>query len=190
MIVAKLEHLDSILSRIGIDECVKNYLNQALLQGSEINNRICNINSACESIVYLDNGIRAIEQGYYLKSPQNAFFETHRKFVDLQLVVCGYEYFSIGDKDEFEIKVPYNEQKDLIVYENIYPHCELIRESREFDCKSMRTSLKLSKGYLAIFFPNDVHAGGLELDSKKLKTSPLPFVKKSVLKVPLDLFRI
>lgn len=127
----------------------------------------------------LGNGISAIEQTYALKSPQEAFFETHRKYVDLQFCVDGREYMLIGYRGDFEVLEPYDEAKDLIVYKNPLLDCALEPYSADF----LMHRISLHAGILAVFFPDDVHAGGLDSINSKL-TSP----KKSVLKVPLELF--
>ena len=127
----------------------------------------------------LGNGISAIEQTYALKSPQEAFFETHRKYVDLQFCVDGREYMLIGYRGDFEVLEPYDEAKDLIVYKNPLVDCALEPYSADF----LMHRISLHAGILAVFFPDDVHAGGLDSINSKL-TSP----KKSVLKVPLELF--
>ncbi|RDU56223.1 hypothetical protein CQA49_02265 [Helicobacter sp. MIT 00-7814] len=127
----------------------------------------------------LENGISAIEQTYALKSPQEAFFETHRKYVDLQFCVDGGEYMLIGHRGDFEVLEPYNEAKDLIVYKNPLADCALEPYSVDFPMHR----ISLHAGILAVFFPDDVHAGGLDSVNSKL-ISP----KKSVLKVPVELF--
>lgn len=167
---------------------IKAYITQALDPRSDIHSRIINIliphnQYRIEISHELGRGVRAIEQGYFLKAPQEAFFETHRAYLDFQLVVSGYEYMYIGDKDTFCIKAPYDEAKDLIVYDNALPHN--LASNKECDSTPPRTQIILGSGDLAIFFPDDVHAGGLELTpSKELHSQP---IKKSVLKVPVSL---
>lgn len=196
---------------------VKEYISQALNPQSEIHKRISTLQipqsqDRIEVSYPLEYGIRAIEQSYYLKSAQNAFFETHKAYLDFQLVISGYEYMCIGDKDTFDVKIPYNESRDLIVYENTLPQNLCLSNTNtkgtqtqqyssndknrvlEF-CYTLpnnetlnapyRTQILLSSGDLAIFFPTDTHAGGLELTPDILPHSKI--VKKSVLKVPVSL---
>lgn len=199
---------------------VKEYISQALNPKSEIYKRITTLQipqsqDRIEVSYPLDCGIRAIEQSYYLKPAKNAFFETHKAHLDFQLVISGYEYMCIGDKDTFDVKIPYDEARDLIVYENTLPqnlntHCLNARftqstQIQQFSsnkqnrvlesCYTLpnnealnapyRTQILLSSGDLAIFFPTDTHAGGLELTPDILPHSKI--VKKSVLKVPVSL---
>ena len=196
---------------------VKEYISQALNPQSEIHKRISTLQipqsqDRIEVSYPLEYGIRAIEQSYYLKPMKNAFFETHRVYLDFQLVISGYEYMCIGDKDTFDVKIPYNESRDLIVYENTLPQNLCLSntntkgtQTQQFSsndkngvlesCYTLpnnetlnapyRTQILLSSGDLAIFFPTDTHAGGLELTPEILPHSKI--VKKSVLKVPTSL---
>ncbi|TLD93859.1 DUF386 family protein [Helicobacter magdeburgensis] len=196
---------------------VKEYISQALNPQSEIHKRISTLQipqsqDRIEVSYPLEYGIRAIEQSYYLKSAQNAFFETHKAYLDFQLVISGYEYMCIGDKDTFDVKIPYNESRDLIVYENTLPQnlclsntntkgtqtqqyssndknrvlesCYTLPNNEALNAP-YRTHILLSNGDLAIFFPTDTHAGSLELTPDILPHSKI--VKKSVLKVPVSL---
>ena len=196
---------------------VKEYISQALNPQSEIHKRISTLQipqsqDRIEVSYPLEYGIGAIEQSYYLKSAQNAFFETHKAYLDFQLVISGYEYMCIGDKDTFDVKIPYNESRDLIVYENTLPQnlclsntntkgTQIQQYSSNYKNRVLeslytlqnnetlnapyRTQILLSSGDLAIFFPTDTHAGGLELTPDILPHSKI--VKKSVLKVPVSL---
>lgn len=196
---------------------VKEYICEALNPQSEIHKRISTLQipqsqDRIEVSYPLELGIRAIEQSYYLKSAKNAFFETHRAYLDFQLVISGYEYMCIGDKDTFDVKIPYDEARDLIVYENALPQNLCLSNTNTKDTQTQqdssnkqngvlescytlpkneslntpyRTQILLSSGDLAIFFPADTHAGGLELTPDTPPHSKI--VKKSVLKVPVSL---
>lgn len=94
----------------------------------------------------LNCGIFAMLQTYKLKPYKHAFFETHNQYIDFQLTIHGSECFMIGDSKDFRITEAYNEARDLIVY------------------KSNKSAHKIlsNKACLCVFFPHDVHAGGLK----------------------------
>lgn len=206
-IIGKCKKLDWVFSQICKQNEIYEYLIQAIDPRSPIHKRISGIKQAGEYPMMISGNIRVIEQAYHLKSPKQAFFETHRKFVDFQLIVEGYEYMYIGDKSEFDVFAPYDEQKDLIIYRN--SHIPYLRDiytessnqvsgmtkikyllpTEEYSQTPQRTQILLRAGDLAIFMPDDVHAGGLELSSEPFTPSP-HLVKKSVLKVPLSLLQI
>lgn len=113
--------------------------------------------------VDLGHGIFAISQYYILKPFSQAFFETHRKYIDFQFTIKGNESFAIGNSRDFHIQHEYDANKDLITYHTQNQYHEIFS----------------SQGDLCIFFPYDVHAGGL--DSHKFNSHE---VYKVVVKVP------
>ncbi len=125
-IIGKLTHLDWFFKAYPALNEAREYMLNALDSTNEIHKRIISLkleNEERKEITYpLSQNVRAIEQTYRLKSAKNAFFETHRAFIDFQLVVEGYEFMRIGDRESFEVQIPYDERKDLIVYNNLFPH--------------------------------------------------------------------
>ena len=74
----------------------------------------------------------------------NAIWESHRKYIDVQFVAGGHERFGhVPLASAPPVKTPYNETKDVIFYE---PGLET------FDAPA---------GTFMIFYPDDVHAPGL-----------------------------
>lgn len=114
----------------------------------------------------LQNGIFAMLQTYSLKPHTQAFFETHRKYIDFQLTIEGSECFIVGDSKDFAVAKEYDSQRDLIVYKK---------------CNMYQTIVS-HRSHMCVFFPYDVHAGGLQhADLNQQK------VYKVVAKVPLSL---
>lgn len=189
-IIGHLEQFGAFFAHYPALRKVREYLAQALTPDSIIHQRIIALrsNTACKSqdlhmrdshiqdsyvqdsrieVSYdLGGGIRAIEQTYALKPHTEAFYESHRAFVDFQLCVAGAEYFEVGHIADFTPLTSYDESKDLITYRKgaIVPH-----------------QLYFYSGILGVFFPEDVHAGGLG-------SQELPQPQKVVLKVPIEIF--
>ncbi len=92
-------------------------------------------------------------------SKDEAKWEAHRNYIDIQYIVSGVERMEYADIKECEPFVPYNEEKDV-----------------EFFLASSQADLICAKDTFAIFFPNDVHRPGLKLG----ENSP---VSKIVVKV-------
>ena len=159
--LAKKFHKSEILAK------VFGYLYDALEEGNEVYQRITNLKSGETFEVHFGEGVRAIEQAYQTKSPKEAFYESHKKMVDFQMVVSGREIFFVAPHSLCEVKVPYDNQKDLI----------------EYHPSPYASSLLLFRGNLAVFEPNDVHAGGIAPDKIEL-------VQKVVVKVPKDLVKL
>ncbi|WP_394994743.1 YhcH/YjgK/YiaL family protein [uncultured Helicobacter sp.] len=175
-IIGHLEQFGEFFARHPALAEVREYLTQALTIDSALHRRIIALQSSAEServeISYdLGSGVRAIEQTYPLKPRAQAFYESHRAFVDFQLCVAGAECFEVGHIADFTPLAPYDESKDLIIY-----HAPTMPPHRLF----------FHSGILGVFFPQDVHAGGLEYEGD-CEHAPLFAPKKVVLKVPVGL---
>ncbi|HEC1791606.1 TPA: YhcH/YjgK/YiaL family protein [Campylobacter lari] len=107
--------------------------------------------------IELTKDIFALEQTYFTKNENQAFFESHKDYIDIQFIVSGKEKIEFGDKELFEIKKEYDKTKDLIIYKKP---------------KFLTSGLILNENDIAIFYPEDVHMPGLSIedDSYIIKT--------------------
>lgn len=106
--------------------------------------------------------VRFLCQSYQTKPESEKKLEVHRKFIDIQFLVSGTEKIFFGDIDDFDVKVPYNPEKDA-----------------EFLQGKMTDSTTLKANEFAIFFPEDAHKPGCQsLDDSSE-------VAKVVVKVPV-----
>ncbi len=81
---------------------------------------------------------------YQTKLPEQAVWESHRKYIDVQYVVTGEERIGYVPLENAPVvQAPYSETKDVIFYE---PGCD---------------SFTLRAGQFAIFYPEDIHAPSL-----------------------------
>lgn len=112
--------------------------------------------------IELAAGAFALEQVYRSKNRNEGFFESHRKYIDVQVIFEGVEEMELADLGRCTGKHPYDPQRDLLVYNDI-PGSRLL----------------LSAGDAAVFFPTDVHMPGLcgALGSA--------VVRKTVVKIPM-----
>ena len=102
-------------------------------------------------------------QEYNTKLAENARFEAHRKYIDIQYIVSGEEVVEVTDLSKTTIETEYNETKDMEFYT---PTGSVWRGS-------------LTAGGYGIFFPNDVHRPALAVEGV-----PAP-VKKILVKIKL-----
>lgn len=102
-------------------------------------------------------------QEYNTKLEENARFEAHRKYIDIQYIVSGEEVVEVTDISKTSIETEYNETKDMEFYT---PNGRVWKGS-------------LTAGEYGIFFPNDVHRPALAVDGQ-----PAP-VKKILVKIKL-----
>jgi len=110
----------------------------------------------------LDGGAFALEQVYRTKPRPEGFFESHRKYIDVQIVVAGEEAMEVEDVGRLTVSAPYVAERDLVKY----------AEPAVFSRLTMRP------GDVAVFFPEDGHMPALHGRGPAL-------VRKSVVKVPV-----
>ena len=100
---------------------------------------------------------------YLTKNHEDAQYEAHRKYIDIQYVILGKEFIGIGPISETkDILQPYDESKDII-----FMTVNQIRNSQA------------DPGSFFIFFPDDLHRPGL-------KDGENSMVRKVVVKLKID----
>lgn len=103
--------------------------------------------------------VYAMVQQYTSKNPEDAQYESHKNYTDIQHVISGTELIGHTDLSTTEVKTPYDADKDIAFYTSPEGH-KLTATPRNF----------------FIFFPDDAHMPGLKVDQN------MP-VKKLVIKV-------
>ncbi|EAI6283966.1 DUF386 domain-containing protein [Campylobacter coli] len=130
-------------------DIVFNYLSRCVNPDSKEFARLHAYKEGTFKKIKLTEDIFALEQAYFTKNESQAFFESHRDYMDIQLIVSGEEKIEFGNKELFEIEKEYDETKDLIVYKKP---------------KFSVSSLVLNTNDIAIFYPEDVHMPGLSIE--------------------------
>jgi len=87
----------------------------------------------------------ALVTNYFSKSIDASFSESHKKYIDIQLVVSGRERMGFGLFNDFSHK-QYDSEKDL----------------QKHDGKL--NFIDVEKNRFVIFFPDDIHMPGLQID--------------------------
>ena len=109
----------------------------------------------------LSNDLYANVQQYLTKD--NAKYEAHRKYIDIQYMITGNEEVGYCSKDDCCSYTEYNSESDL-----------------EFlECNNNENRQILNEGEFMVFFPNDAH-------KPSIKNGNNAVVKKVVVKVPVD----
>jgi biofilm protein TabA len=148
-------------------EIISSYMTEALNNSSDIYSRINSLPVGSFNRVNLTNEIFALEQVFYTKEREDCFFESHKKYIDLQLLIHGEELMEYAEIEKLCVKTKYNEATDFVIYTTPEKH---------------RTSkFLLEKHDMAIYFSSDGHMGL----SKSLNISK---VFKTVVKVPCDIW--
>ena len=141
-----------------------NYIDDLMRIDSAARTRLRGIAPGAAEKIDLGSGVFAIEQVYRTKPRAEAFFESHRKYIDVQVIVEGEELMEVIDASRIAVRDPYVSERDLVTYVDA----------------SDASEVRLLAGEAAIFFPVDVH-----MPSMQLRESAA-VVRKTVVKVPVE----
>lgn len=139
------------------------YVEELLRDNSPARARLRGIAPGKSERIELGGGVYAMEQVYATKVRADGFFESHRKYVDVQVVVEGEEIIEVIDAAGIGAKDPYQPDRDLVTYQDA----------------AAATPVRLRAGEAAVFFPVDVHMPGLR------PAAGPGLVRKTVVKVPV-----
>ena len=90
----------------------------------------------------------ATVQEYITKAEEEANWESHEKYIDIQFIVEGQEIMGYTRVNNLEIKKDYRPEKDLIFYNST----------------NLGSNIKYTSGDYAVYFPEDAHRPGCVLD--------------------------
>lgn len=139
------------------------YIEDLMQEDSSARARIRSIARGEAQKLDLGSGAFAIEQVYETKPRAEGFFESHRKFIDVQVIVEGEELMEVTDVSSIAVKQAYQEERDLITYHDA----------------AHPSQLHLVAGHAAVFFPVDVHMPTVRMGSAA------SLVRKTVVKIPV-----
>ncbi|OFX89525.1 MAG: hypothetical protein A2W99_14455 [Bacteroidetes bacterium GWF2_33_16] len=87
----------------------------------------------------------ALVNNYFSKDIDESFAESHRKYIDIQFVISGKERMGFGLIDDFSHET-YDSEKDLQKH------------------TGKLNFVDVEKNRFIIFFPNDIHMPGLQIE--------------------------
>ena len=139
------------------------YLDELFTAGSPAHTRVKGIPLDDTIKTELKGGAFVIEQSYPTRLRADGFFESHKKFIDVQVIFEGEELMEVADIARMTVKQPYNEKRDLIIYED----------------STESSLLRVYAGQAAVFFPCDAH-----MPTLRVRADAVP-VRKCVVKIPV-----
>ena len=104
----------------------------------------------CNKIVLNENCF-VLEQSYITKDKENCFFESHKKYIDIQYMFEGDEIMEVENVNNLEVSKEYDETLDY---------------AKHFQSTNS-SSLKIKESEMAIFYPLDAHMPCIKLDENK-----------------------
>ena len=138
------------------------YAEQALTPGSAVHARITALAGGSTHRHELPGGVYAMEMAYQTKPRPEGFFETHRKYIDVQVIVAGDELMEVAAAAQLGITQAHDEAKDLTKHADT----------------GAASVLRMRTGDAAVFWPEDAHMPALAVKGPAL-------VRKTVVKVPV-----
>jgi YhcH/YjgK/YiaL family protein len=109
------------------------------------------------------DNLYALVSDYLTKNPEDARFESHQKYIDIQYVINGSEMMGVAPMSmKKEVLVPYDPTKDI-----------------EFMTVSQNSEFKATPDKFFIFFPSDIHRPSLKIGENGQ-------VRKIVVKVKIN----
>lgn len=131
----------------------------------EIHSFIRGLNEFSEAGRYVidEDDVYAGIDVYTTKKLEDARFEAHKKYVDIQFLLKGHEQIGYSDIEGLIIDQPYIDERDVMFFEKP-------------DEYSM---IDLKPGYFALFMPEDAHMPCVNDANEE--------VKKVVIKIKSDL---
>lgn len=117
----------------------------------------------------LENGKHEIDgdeifvavQDYQTKTEDDAEFEAHKKYTDIQFIITGEEKLGYGNIENFSETTDFDEEKDIVFLKNNEP-------KNEFAIAK--------ENYFLIFTPQDAHMPCISINNAT-------YVKKAVVKI-------
>ncbi|MBK1992434.1 YhcH/YjgK/YiaL family protein [Campylobacter sp. 2018MI35] len=139
------------------------YIDSVFCKNSIILQEILKLTPGINRKKILTNNITVYEQCLYTKQIKDCFLESHKKFIDIQICIQGYEQIKFTNSTLIKIKQNYNPKNDCIIY--------------HIKNKLKKTIMK--KKHIAIFFPDDAHM-------PLIKQKYISKIYKIVLKIPIE----
>jgi len=119
------------------------------------------------------NGVYKNYEGFYFKimsydtKLDSNIIESHRKEVDVQILLSGNEKIKVYNSTAVAITEPYSSESDCQFYKNM---------------DKPISEINLEPGYMAIFFPDDIHHPQFAVNNE------IETLKKIVIKIDEKLF--
>ena len=136
----------------------------------ENENKILSLVNGSYDVGY--NNIKMNLGKYFTKSENEKFWESHKKYLDVQIMINGTEKVAINDIRDMEVK-SFDEERDLTILEG----------DKAFD-------IIMKTGDVLVFFPNDVHKPELNISENDNSGNIRKIVTKVVFKIEIDKMNI
>jgi YhcH/YjgK/YiaL family protein len=101
--------------------------------------------------IELNENCFVLEQAYISKNKEDCFFESHKKYIDIQYVFEGEEIMEVEKLSNLQVTTTYKEDLDYAKYS----------QSKD------SSVLKIRENELAIFYPQDAHMPCIKINENE-----------------------
>lgn len=157
-----LDHLSQVLATDTRFQAGFAYIRHCLIPGSAESTRLLGLALDGVEEIPLASGSVAFDQVYATRGRDGCFFESHRKYIDIQFILEGEECIDVLPIGDLAVTKAYRDEKDVIKYAD----------------NPGGNRLRLRAGEGAVFFPEDGHMPGQFANATGV-------VRKTVVKVPV-----
>jgi YhcH/YjgK/YiaL family protein len=138
------------------------FIEQCLTPGSPARLHLEGLAAETQERTELSDGLFALSTAYVTKSTNEAKWESHRLYIDIQAMIVGEELMEVSALNHLAVTEDLTPGRDVIFY-GAFPHGSVFR---------------MGPGEAAMFFPEDGHKPTVAVGAPAL-------VRKVVVKVPV-----
>jgi YhcH/YjgK/YiaL family protein len=161
-IIGRLSTLRKQLAHLRAFDAALAHAEEIMTPGSAANARLLKIAVGATERIDLAGGAFALEQVYLSKPSSEIRWESHRQYIDLQLVVTGREQMEVTEVSTLKVEDDRTPGTDVILYAAQVP----------------AAVLHVGPGEGAVFLPEDAHRPSLA-DGQPAE------IRKLVVKIPV-----
>jgi biofilm protein TabA len=151
MIIDTVENLSKYQSVFPFGQEILDYLAKNSLAAMEVG-----------KYPIVGDSVYLLIQEYLTKPVSEKRWESHQRYIDIQILISGTEYMGYAPTASLTIKDEYNETKDVTFYQDLPP--------------GPSSAILVPALSFAVFYPHDAHKPGVHLAMESA-------VKKAVIKV-------
>lgn len=111
-----------------------------------------NLNDLPFERIDISENVYLVKQKYIGKDIKDAGVESHKKYIDIQIILKGKELMKYRlYNDNLNISVEYDDSKDIMFYDEV-----------------LTNQVEVSKNEFVVFFKEDIHQPGIKVSDEEI----------------------
>ena len=111
-----------------------------------------NLNNLPFERIDISENVYLVKQKYYGKDIKDAGVESHKKYIDIQIILKGKESMQYClYNDNLKVSVEYDDSKDIMFYDEV-----------------LTNKVEVSKEEFVVFFKEDIHQPGIKTGDEEI----------------------